>query len=86
MIKQFVTGRAELRGTKPECPLFSVGLGPRSLSYSRFEISGPRNRVGMVNWEQRRRVQLPGTKTERNLSTTLSRRRTDIVAPIEGSI
>lgn len=46
--------QAGVVGTKPECPLFSVTLGPRSCSYSRFRISDPCSRLGMVYWVQRK--------------------------------
>ncbi len=47
--------RAGVFGTKPECPLYSARLGPRSISYSRFAIHDWRQGVGLVYWVQRRR-------------------------------
>jgi hypothetical protein len=46
--------RAEVMGTKPECPSFEMASGPRSCSYSRFRICDPRNLLGMVFWVQRK--------------------------------
>jgi len=44
--------RAGVLGTKPESPLLSASLGPRSWSHSRFTISDPWSRTGLVYWVQ----------------------------------
>lgn len=46
--------RAGVLGTKPECPLLSERLGPRSMAYSRFAIHDMGRRIGLVYWVQRR--------------------------------
>jgi hypothetical protein len=46
--------RAGVLGTKPECPLFSATLGPRSLSLFPIQILDPWRRVGLVYWVQRK--------------------------------
>ena len=47
--------RAGVLGTKPESPLLSANLGPRSWSYSRFAIHDPWSRTGLVYWVQRKK-------------------------------
>jgi hypothetical protein len=59
--------RAGVFGTKPECPLLSASLGPRSWSYSRFAIRDPWSRTGLVYWVQRKRF----WTVERLFSATL---------------
>lgn len=49
-----VAHRAGVLGTKPECPLFSATLGPRSPSLFPIRIHDPWNRVGLVYWVQRK--------------------------------
>lgn len=61
--------RAGVFGTKPECPVLSASLGPRSWSYSRFAIRDPWSRTGLVYWAQRKRF----WTLERVFKATLSR-------------
>ena len=65
--------RAGLLGTKPECPLLSASLGPRSWSYSRFTIRDLWRRTGLTFWVQRKRF----WTLERVFSAVLSKAPTE---------